>query len=417
MTIFALVDGNSFYCSCERVFDSTLNKRPVIVLSNNDGCAIARTAEAKALGIKMAAPYYKIRKFCRDNNVAVFSSNYPLYGDMSRRMNEVYHQFTPKVEVYSIDESFLDLTGINNLANHGQEIRTTVKQWTGIPTCVGLGPTKTLAKLANNMAKKHDELNGVCDFTNKPLVESFLPKILVSDIWGIGRASLRKLAQLNVETAAQLRDLPPRLVRNIMTVVGERTVAELNGIQCIDLELTAPAPKCCAVTRSFGKHITHKAEMLEALIHYACRAGEKLRAHNVIAGVMDVYMHTNPYNTHVPGRNVGKTVSLAFPTSDTRDLIKYVTAMCDVLWRDGYRYTKAGIFLTELKQAQQRDLLIKKNSRSAQLMHAIDSVNKRFGREAISFAKLSKNQTWKPLSELRSSSSTTDLNSLPVAKA
>lgn len=417
MTVFALVDGNSFYCSCERVFDSRLNKRPVIVLSNNDGCAIARTAEAKAVGIKMGDPYFKIRDLCHKENVAVFSSNYPLYGDMSRRMNEVYHQFTPEVEIYSIDESFLNLSGFRDLSKYGQEIRQTVKQWTGIPTCVGIGPTKTLAKLANNAAKKNAELNGVCDFTDKALLEALLPKIPVSDIWGIGRASTKKLAALGIETAEQLRLSPSRLIREIMTVVGERTVAELNGVQCIDLDLVAPTPKGCAVTRSFGKPITEKAQMLEALILYATRAGEKLRRSGVVAGAMEVFMHTNPHKPDVPYRNVGKKIRLAVPSSDTRVLISYVTALCELLWRNGFQYTKAGIVMTELGQPQQDDLLIRPDPRSEKLMKAMDRINSRYGRETVGIAGTFIGRKWKPQSALRSPNYTTDLGGLPVAKA
>jgi len=417
MSAFALVDGNSFYCSCERVFEPSLERRPVIVLSNNDGCTISRSEEAKALGIKMASPYFKIKNLCRQNNVAVFSSNYALYGDMSRRMNEVYHLFTPEVEVYSIDESFLNLTGATDLPNYGQKIRSTVTQWTGIPTCVGIGPTKTLAKLANNVAKKNPQFNGVCDFTNKNLLENFLPLIQISDIWGIGRASAKKLSQLGIETAAQLRDTPTKRIRDIMTVIGERTVAELRGTQCIDLESVAPTPKGCAVTRSFGRPITTKSEMIEALTHYVTRAGEKLRSNRVAAGAIDVFMHTNPYNKNVPYRNVGKTVRLAAPTSDTLILVKYVTAMCEVLWRDGYKFTKAGIVLTELGPPQQTDLLIRNDPRSDRLMQALDSVNARFGKETISIASANIGQKWKPLSGLRSPNYTTDLKGLPIARA
>lgn len=415
--IFALVDGNSFYCSCERVFKPALEKRPVIVLSNNDGCAIARTAEAKAVGIKMGDPYFKIKDLCRKENVAVFSSNYPLYGDMSRRMNQVYHQFSPEVEVYSIDESFLNLTGFSDLTKYGQEIRGTVRQWTGIPTCVGIGPTKTLAKLANNAAKKNPELNGVCDFTDKALLEAMLPKIPVSDIWGIGRASSKKLEHLGIKTAADLRAAHIKQIRDIMTVVGERTVAELNGVSCIDLELVAPTPKGCAVTRSFGKPVTNKIEMLEALLHYATRAGEKLRRNNVCAGAMEVFMHTNPHNDKVPYRNVGKTVRLAVPSSDTRVLISYAKTLCDVLWRNGYQYTKAGIVLTELVQPQQTDLLIRQDPRSAKLMKVMDTVNARFGRETVSIAGANIGRRWRPQAGLRSPNYTTDLEGLPVARA
>ncbi|WP_352892875.1 Y-family DNA polymerase [Mesorhizobium sp. M0984] len=210
--VYALIDGNSFYCSCERAFAPALNGRPVIVLSNNDGCAVARTPEAKALGIAMGAPFFKIRDLCRKNQVAVFSSNYTLYGDMSRRMNEIYHQFAPEVEVYSIDESFLDITGLGggNYVAYGQQLRQTVRTWTGIPTCVGIGPTKTLAKLANRTAKNHPELNGVCDFSDRATREKYLPATPVGELWGVGAASAAKLKAIGVETVGQLRALEPK---------------------------------------------------------------------------------------------------------------------------------------------------------------------------------------------------------------
>uniref|UniRef100_UPI00186A0691 Y-family DNA polymerase n=1 Tax=Aureimonas psammosilenae TaxID=2495496 RepID=UPI00186A0691 len=274
--VLALIDGNSFYCSCERVFDPKLDRRPVIVLSNNDGCAVARTAEAKALGIRMGEPFFKIRDLCRDEGVAVFSSNYTLYGDMSARMNAIYRDWSPDVEVYSIDESFLDLTGFGrrDLDAYARDLRATVRQWTGIPTCVGLGPTKTLAKLANHVAKKNLDLGGVCDLTDERSRSAWLERVEVGDVWGVGSASEAKLVAIGIKTAAQLRDLDVRLARKMLTVVGERTVLELRGIPCLALEDVPPQRKGCAVTRSFGEPVTTLAGMLEAVAAYATRAGE-----------------------------------------------------------------------------------------------------------------------------------------------
>ncbi len=224
--VIALIDGNSFYCSCERVFDPALERRPVIVLSNNDGCAVARTAEAKALGIRMGEPYFKIKDLCRRERVVVFSSNYAFYGDFSRRMNEIYRQWSPDVEVYSIDESFLDLTGFagRNRTAMARDLRETVRQWVGIPTCVGLGPTKTLAKLANHIAKKHADLDGMCDLTDAAARAAWLPRVAVEETWGVGQASAAKLRGLGVETVADLAALEPRTARMLMTVTGERIV-------------------------------------------------------------------------------------------------------------------------------------------------------------------------------------------------
>ena len=300
--VLALIDGNSFYCSCERVFDAKLAKRPVIVLSNNDGCAVARTSEAKALGIAMGEPYFKIRDLCRQERVAVFSSNYTLYGDMSARMNAIYRQWSPDVEVYSIDESFLDLSGFDrrDLVAYGRDLRATVLRWTGIPTCVGLGGTKTLAKLANHIAKKNPDLAGVCDLTDEAARRRWLDRVEVGEVWGIGPASQRKLAAIGIETVAQLRDLDPRLARKMMSVVGERTVLELRGIACLALEHVPPQRKGCAVTRSFGIPVTTLTGMLEAVAAYATRAGEKLRRHRLETSHMSVFMHTSEFNSRDP---------------------------------------------------------------------------------------------------------------------
>ncbi len=250
----ALIDGNSFYCSCERVFDPKLARVPVIVLSNNDGCAIARTTEAKALGIKMGAPYFMIRDMCQRQGVRVFSSNYTLYGDMSARINAIYRDATPEVEVYSIDESFLDLTAFTrrDRVALARDIRATVRAWTGIPTCVGLGPTKTLAKLANHIAKSVPELDGVCDLTDPAAYDHWLCRIRVGELWGVGRASLAKLEALGIDTVADLRDVDPRPVRKALTVVGERMIHELRGVSCLGLDLVPARRKGCAVTRSFS---------------------------------------------------------------------------------------------------------------------------------------------------------------------
>ena len=276
---YALSDGNAFYCSCERVFDAKLKARPVIVLSNNDGCAIARTAEAKALGIRMADPYFKIKDICRRGNIKVFSSNYALYGDMSRRVNDIYRNFSPLIEIYSIDESFLDLSDVSpSLRTElARDMRATTRQWTGIPTCVGIGPTKTLAKLANHIAKETPELAGVCDLTSDDARSHWLPRVNLEDIWGVGVAGAARLRALNCKSVADVRDLDTRAVRKGMTVVGERIIYELRGIACLDLESVAATRKGCAVTRSFSSRVRDLATMEQAVETYAARLGEKLR--------------------------------------------------------------------------------------------------------------------------------------------
>ncbi len=280
---YALIDGNNFYVSCERVFDRKLEGVPVLVLSNNDGCAIARSQEVKALGIKMGAPAFKIRHLIAEHSIRVFSSNYTLYGDMSRRVNAVIAGFSPEAEIYSIDETFLGLAGFRgrDLVPMCQDLRATVARCTGTPTCVGIGPTKTLAKLANAAARKQPVFGGVCDLTGEAARDAVLRASPVEDVWGVGPATAAKLAALDITTAAALRDLPPRQARAVGTVTLERTVMELGGLCCLALEEVTPQRKGMAVTRSFGRAVTSLAELREAVAAHATRAGEKLRAHGL----------------------------------------------------------------------------------------------------------------------------------------
>ena len=410
--VLALIDGNSFYCSCERVFDPKLATRPVIVLSNNDGCAVARTAEAKALGIRMGEPFFKIRDLCRDEGVAVFSSNYTLYGDMSARLNAIYRDWSPDVEVYSIDESFLDLTGFQrrDLDSYARDLRSTVLRWTGIPTCVGLGPTKTLAKLANHVAKKNLELGGVCDLTDPAARDRWLPIVEVGEVWGIGAASERKLLQIGIETVAQLRDMDPRLARKLLSVVGERTVHELRGTACLALEHVPPQRKGCAVTRSFGTPVTTRAGMLEAVAAYATRAGEKLRRHGLETSHLVVFMHTSEFNPRDRPYSAATTVHLPEASNDTLDLVKAAQRAAMAIWRDGFRYSKAGIVMDDLipMGTAPRPLFDRRDrEQSERLMSAIDAVNGKFGRGTIAPAAAGIRREWQTKFELRSPRYTT----------
>jgi DNA polymerase V len=346
----ALIDGNAFYCSCERVFDPKVRTRPVIVLSNNDGCAVARTSEAKALGIKMGQPYFMIRGLCRREGVAVFSSNYTLYGDMSARMNAVYRQFSPEVETYSIDESFLDLSGFGHrdLVVLARDLRETVRRWVGIPTCVGLGRTKTLAKLANWIAKQVPELGGVCDLTDPLAYEHWLVRVPVEEVWGIGPASARKLQAMGVESAADLRDLDPRPVRQALTVVGERIVYELRGVPCLALEHLPAERKGCAVTRMFSRRVEDQATVLEAVAAYATRLGEKLRCERLGTDHVHVFFHTSGHDRDRPQHAAAVTVRLPEATSDTLALVAAAKHGARQVWREGHAYAKAGVITTDL---------------------------------------------------------------------
>jgi DNA polymerase V len=425
----ALIDGNSFYCSCERVFDPRLARVPVIVLSNNDGCAIARTAEAKALGIKMGAPYFLIREMCQSQGVRVFSSNYTLYGDMSARINAIYRDATPDVEVYSIDESFLDLTSVTRRDRVvlARDIRATVRAWTGIPTCVGLGPTKTLAKLANHIAKTVPELGGVCDLTDPQAYDHWLCRISVGELWGVGRASLGKLEALGIDTVADLRDIDPRPVRKALTVVGERMIHELRGVSCLGLDLVPAHRKGCAVTRSFSGRVTARAELEQAVAAHATRLGEKLRREELATSQVTVFYHTSEHDRGEPMRSVSTVVTLPEATNDTLALIPAALHGVARTWREQgdppWRYSKAGIVTTDLVPlaGSQRALIGRLDrERSASLMGALDACNARWGRGAVVPAQAGlerQRRGWATKFEMRTPRYTTRVDELPTVHA
>lgn len=318
--VIALSDGNCFYVSCERVFDPRLEGRPTVVLSSNDGNIIARSPEAKALGLKMGDPYFKVRELCARERVAALSSNYVLYGDMSRRVNAVYERFAREVVVYSIDESFLDFTGLADPVAHARALRATVRQWTGIPTCVGLGPTKTLAKVANHLAKRTPALDGVCDLSDPQVRAAALDDLPVGDVWGVGPAFAARLTAMGVTTAGQLRDLEPRQARAVLSVVGERLVLELRAQTCLSWDEVPAGRKGCAVTRSFGQPITDLDDLLQAVASFASRVGEKLRRNGVVAPRLSVFMHTNPFGAG-PHHSASGAVTFLEATADSTELV------------------------------------------------------------------------------------------------
>lgn len=417
--MLALSDGNNFYASAERVLNPRLEKRPVVVLSNNDGCAVARSAEAKALGIKMGQPYFEIEDLCRLNSVCVLSSNYTLYGDMSRRMNAVYERFSPDLEIYSIDETFLDLTnlGVKNRTEWAADLRSTTRNWTGIPTCVGIGTTKTLAKLANKAAKKLP--SGVCDLTDPEERDRVMATFPIEDVWGVGPASQIKLAHLGIQYAAQVRDMDPRLARSLMTVTGERLVHELNGRAAIELETVAPTRKGCAVTRSFGQKVTRLDEMEQALASYAMRLAEKLRRHDLATDHIQAFMHTSRFRENDPQRSVSMTVDLPEATNDTLVLVGAARRAAKALWADGFRYAKAGIITSDLVPlaTAPRPLFDGLDrERSAKIMAAMDQVNARHGRHTIVPASVGFKMQWATKFERRSPRYTTRWDELPLAR-
>ncbi|OHC82210.1 MAG: DNA polymerase V subunit UmuC [Rhodospirillales bacterium RIFCSPLOWO2_12_FULL_67_15] len=417
----ALVDGNNFYVSCERVFDPSLEGRPVIVLSNNDGIAVARSEEAKALGIRMGEPFFRIRDLVRREGVRVFSSNYPLYADMSRRMNETLARFSPEVEVYSIDESFVGLGGFRRreLVAYARDLRATMKTWTGIPVAVGIGPTKTLAKLANRCAKKMPGFDGVCDLTDPAPRARILPTVPVAAVWGIGPAATLRLAQLGVRTAADLRAMPPELARRILTVAGARIVRELNGDSCLDLDLLPAPRKGTAVTRSFGRPVVAWTDMEEAVSAFAARAGEKLRAQGLAAAHLAVFMHTHRFNRDPAYANV-RAANLVPATDDTFALVGAAVRAARAIWRDGFRYTKAGVVLADLvpRARVAPDLFARgADGRAARLMAAMDALNARMGRNTVFPASAGLARPWKIRAERRSARYTTSFAELPCVAA
>lgn len=383
--MFALIDGNSFYCSCERAFDPKLRGKPVVVLSNNDGCAIARTHEAKDMGVAMGEPYHLARKRPELKSVIWKSSNYALYGDMSRRMYEVLTGLVPEVEPYSIDEMFLNFAGIDNPAVVGAQLRRAVLRSAKIPTCVGIGPTKTLAKLANAVAKKDRNGSGVCDLSSADERAKVFARFEVGTVWGIGPAATQKLRGIGVTTIDQFIALPDEEVRKMLSVVGLRTAWELRGTACQLLNHAAPTKKSLAVTRSFGKPVDTWQEMEQAVSAYATRAAEKLRRHGLVASAMQVFLQTNRFSSD-DKQYVNQASFGIEPSADTFALIASATRAARHIWRDGFRYAKAGVIMLDLSSSS----LVPENlfpsrdpQHSAALMRAMDSVNMRFGRNTL----------------------------------
>lgn len=395
--MFGLIDGNSFYCSCERAFDPKLRGVPLVVLSNNDGCAIARTREAKLAGVKMGDPWHLIKDKPGIKGVVDWrSSNYELYGDMSRRMYQVLEANFPAVEPYSIDEMFVDMRGLNDLVGRSHAIRIEVRKAAKIPTCVGIGPTKTIAKLANGVAKDYHADIGVCDMSTAEQRAKLYRDIPLGEVWGMGPQSVKKMAKLRIETVADFVAMPSEEVRDILTVTGMRTQAELRGQSCLSLSFAPPPKKMLAVTRSFGRVITDRAEMREAVATYAELAGRRLRASGMVAAGMQVFLMTNRFKPMFPQYHPQQTFAIE-ATSDTMALIGSATRSVDRMWRDGFRYVKAGIVLLDLHppSAFPPSMFPTRDpKRSAVLMKMMDSITDRHGRGAVRIASTAPEGGW-----------------------
>jgi len=418
----ALIDVNNFYVSCERVFNPKLKNKPVVVLSNNDGCAVARSNEVKALGIGMGAPWFKFKDLAKQHGIIAYSSNYALYADMSNRVMSILRQFSPDQEVYSIDESFLDLTGFQHkdLTHYGHQIRNRVLQWTGLPVSVGIASTKTLAKLANHCAKKRPEFNGVCDFNamQRDRLDALLNTIAVGEIWGVGRKLAPKLQAMGFSTVLDLKRADPEILRQQFSVVMEKTIRELNGLVCIELEELPPAKQQILSSRSFGKPVYDLESLSESVSLYMSRAAEKLRKQQSYAGALHVYVRTSPFKPDQPFYSNGYTVTLPCPTNDTMKLVNIALWVLRRLYREGYQYAKAGVMLSDLVSAQgcQQDVfnMPKTVSKSSKLMSTMDSINKKMGKESIKLASEGFKQPWKMKQENKSPCYTTKWDDILV---
>lgn len=418
--IFALVDCNNFYCSCERVFNPKLENRPVVVLSNNDGCVVARSNEAKALGIKMGEPAFKLREYRDRYNLAILSSNYTLYGDMSQRVMQCLAEYTPELEIYSIDEAFLDFTGFTHqdLTAYSREIKQKVQQYTGIPISIGIATTKTLAKVANRIAKKSNKAKGVLDLVDSRYLDLALQRTEVGDVWGVGSSYTKLLEKHNINNALELKKADQKWIRKERGIVGLRTVLELNGTSCIPLSEMPNSKKSTAVTRSFGKAVETLEELQEAVSSYAYRAGEKLRQSQLEAASMTVFFRTGSYDKSQPYRSWGTTVNFFSSTNDSRELVNHARKVAENLFEPGYKIKKAGVILLGLTSEGEKQLSLFEKSkedkkRSQDLMQLMDTINNRYGRKTIQLAASGIHQKWQMKADYKSPKYTTNWDELP----
>ena len=410
----ALVDCNSFYVSCERLFNPKIQKKAVVVLSNNDGCVISRSKEAKVLGIKMGEPYFKVKDLVKKNKVEVYSSNYALYGDISRRVMKVLKTFSPKVEIYSIDEAFIDLSFVDEkgIEDYGREIRARVLKWTGIPTSVGIATTKTLSKVANHIAKK--EKAGVMYLNTN--IDEKLKKFPIEDVWGVGKQLSKFYYKNDIKNAYDLKNVSNTWVKKGTNVLGAKTAMELRGIPCIDLQIEQEKRKNCCVSRSFGRKVKEINELEESIITHCLNAAEKIRADDQVAKTITVFIRTSPFDKNRKYYSNSKTVDLAIPTNNSIELIKDAVKALTDIYKHGYSYQKAGIILSGLKNANQNDqnlLTPLLENKSKRLMKAIDYTNTKYGRYAISIAQAGLSKGWKMRREHSSKIDTASFDLLP----
>jgi DNA polymerase V len=417
MRSIAIIDVNNFYVSCERVFNPKLENKPIIVLSNNDGCAISRSNEAKALGIKMGIPFFQIKDMVNADKLIALSSNYTLYLDMSHRVMALLSKFSPDQEIYSIDESFLDLTAFKSkdLIKYGQQIKTKIKQWTGLPISIGIASTKTLSKLANHIAKKHSSFKGVCNLNvmDQDTLDIWMSHISVNEVWGVGRSLTPKLNQLGIMSVLDLKLADPDYIRQQFSIVLEKTVRELNGVVCMELKDVEEPNKEIMVSRSFGRRVNHKQELIEAVTSYTSRAAERMRKQDSVASSLYVYIRTSPHDDQKQYAN-GVNIPLFQPTDDSMVLTNAALLGLDHIYREGFNYQKAGVTLCNLTSKHKIQGNLFNNTISHSRMKIMDAINQRWkGKLKLGSEGVSKE--WEMKAQFKSRNYTTNWDELLIA--
>lgn len=414
--MFALVDCNNFYASCERLFRPDLIGKPIVVLSNNDGCVIARSNEAKAIGIPMGAPAFKYEELFEKHNVSVYSANFVLYGDMSQRVISILNEYSPEIEIYSIDEAFLNLKGFEkfNLQTYGQEMQRRIFKWTGIPVSVGIAPTKALAKVANRIAKKFpDKTNNIYLIDSEEKRIKALKWLKIEDVWGIGRQHTKRLNAININTAFDFTQLDDSWVKKNLSIVGLRLKHDLQGIPSIDME-EIQAKKNIATTRSFEKNYTKLEQLKERVTTFAVSCAEKLRKQKSCCNTMMVFIHTNGHRQDLPQYSRNIVVKLPFPTNSSIELAKFANQALEKIFRNGFSYKKAGVIVMDFSSENIKQLKIFENSnpKHIPLMQTIDKINASFGQQKIRLASQDLRKVWKMRQEKLSPRYTTKLNEI-----
>lgn len=418
-----LIDANNFYSRCQQIFrpDLERDKKVIVVLSNNDGCVVARSAEAKALGIKMGVPWFELKELASKHNVVAFSSNYALYADMSNRLMNILGTYSPIQEVYSIDECFLDLTGFTDIRDRAYAMRAQVNKWTGLVVCVGIGPTKTLAKLANHVAKKHPKSQGVFNFNDlTPAQESnVFGHLEVGDVWGIGRRQSVKLHAMGIETVLQLRDADPASMRAKFGVVMEKTIRELRGEECIGIEEVAPAKQQIVSSRSFGNPVVLIEDLADAITHFVTNAAGKLRAQNSIAGLLQVFIMTDRFRDDRPQYNPTVAIPLPVATADSMKIAGYAMQGLQQIFKEGFQYKKAGVILGDIgpEQIIQTDLFADQDDGcNASIMATMDEINAKYGRGTLKLSNDGARNAWGMRADNKSPHYTTNWDEIATCK-